>query len=226
MTIVAIIPARGGSKGLPNKNLLEVGDLTLLARSILTAQNVEDVESVFVSSDSKDILDEAIRYGAIPINRPSEFASDMASSESALLHAVESLEVRPEIVVFMQVTTPFSSSLDISRAIDLVKLGSFDSVFSARKTHANLWEREPSGRAIPTNRPQGPRLRRQDIDPQFEETGGFYVFTTTGFVSNSNRFFGRVGIVEVSERLHVDIDSEDDLELARYLWSKLPDSKT
>ena len=113
--IAAIIPARGGSKGIPNKNIINFCGKPLIAWSILQALAVEKISSVWVTSDSEEILEIAQSYGALAIKRPSEISGNDASSESAWLHAInyiEGLGKKIDLVIGMQATSPLRASSD------------------------------------------------------------------------------------------------------------------
>lgn len=225
--VIAVIPARAGSKGIPGKNLLKVGGYSLVARAIRTANAAKLVDQVFVSTDGEAIAKEATDNGASVVERPAELANDTASSESAILHAIESWAkegLYPEVVVFIQPTSPFIDPDAIDRAVARVLSGSEDCVFAAFETYAFLWE-EGSDGATGVNHDKSHRPRRQDRDPHFMETGAFYVFNTKGFLEAKHRFFGRVGIEKVSEKFAVEIDDLDQLETARLLASEF-DSKS
>ena len=117
---VAIIPARGGSKGIPDKNLQHVGGIPLLVRTIHALQRSSSVSAVYVSTDSESIARLASAYGAKVIMRPNDLSSDSASSESALLHAIEVIESRgqhPTSIVFAQCTSPFIEPADVDGVI-------------------------------------------------------------------------------------------------------------
>lgn len=225
--VIAVIPARAGSKGIPGKNLLKVGGYSLVARAIRTANAAKLVDNVFVSTDGEAIAKEATDNGASVVERPAELANDTASSESAILHAIESWAkegLYPEVVVFIQPTSPFIDPDAIDRAVARVLSGSEDCVFAAFETYAFLWEERSDG-ATGVNHDKSHRPRRQDRDPHFMETGAFYVFNTKGFLEAKHRFFGRVGIEKVSEKFAVEIDDLDQLETARLLASEF-DSKS
>jgi N-acylneuraminate cytidylyltransferase len=151
------------------------------------------------------------------VRRPEALYGDTASSEAALLHtldALDALDAAPEILVFIQATSPFIDPADLDAAIARVDAGECDVVFSARPTHAFLW-RDGAGGAEGVNHDASKRLRRQDSEPQFQETGAFYVMRAEGFRAAGFRFFGRVGIAAVAELTSMEIDSFDDLVLAR-----------
>ncbi len=214
--VCAIIPARGGSKGVPRKNLRLLGGEPLIGRAVRTLREVRGINAVIVSTDDEEIADVARGNGALVIDRPRGLAGDMASSESALRHALDELGsygAVPDITVFVQATSPFISSVDVERAIALVRGDSADVAFSVAASHAHLWVDGPGG---PTgvNHDSSVRLRRQDRRPEFVETGAFYVMRTTGFLEHGHRFFGRLSMVEVDPADALEIDSTDDFTLA------------
>lgn len=211
--VIAVIPARGGSQGVPGKNLKKVGGVSLVARAVAAAIAAESIDAVYVSTDDPAIAAAARSAGATVIERPREISGDSASSESALLHALESLPSAPEVLVFLQATSPFIDPIDLDAAVARVLEDESDVVFAARKTHAFLWRLTEAG-AVGINHDASFRLRRQDLEPQFQETGAFYVMAAKGFRAAEYRFFGRIGVSIVDELTAIDIDSADDLELA------------
>lgn len=217
---VAIIPARGGSKGVPRKNLRRVGGVPLVARAVRAAAAASAIDLVVVTTDDDDIADVASAAGARIVRRPAEISGDTASSESAVLHALDELEsggVHIETVVFVQATSPFIPSEGIDEAVALVRAGRFDSVFAAHETYGFLWRRGDGGGAEAINHDAARRPRRQDREPHYLETGAFYAFTVWGFRASRHRFFGRIGIVEVPERTAIEIDDEEQLAVASAL---------
>lgn len=214
---VAIIPARGGSKGVPRKNLLRVGGVSLVERAIRAATAAERVDLVVVSTDDDEIAELAAAAGARVIRRPAEISGDTASSESAVVHALDALESAGETVgaiVFIQATSPFIPSGSIDEAVTHIHEDRFDSVFSAHETYGFLWRRDESGMAAAINHDAAHRPRRQDREPHYLETGAFYVFQADGFRRGGHRFFGRIGIVEVPELSAVEIDDAQQLAVA------------
>ena len=221
---VAIIPARGGSQGLPGKNVARVGGMPLIARAVHAALAAHRIGRVVVTTDDAEIADAAAAAGAEVVTRPAELANATASSESALLHALEALsEGRaglPEtpVTVFIQATSPFIDPADLDAAIDRVASGERDVVFSAAPTHVFLWRVDAgSDRAVGVNHDAAHRPRRQDRQPEFAETGAFYVFGTEAFRRAGHRFFGRIGIQPVPPDHAIEIDDSGDLERARAL---------
>jgi N-acylneuraminate cytidylyltransferase len=216
MGVVAIIPARGGSKGVPGKNLRRVGGRSLVARAVDAALAASSIDRVLVSTDDAAIAAEAFAAGADVLDRPSGIAGDTATSEAAVLHALGSLTLRPEVTVFVQATSPFIDPTDLDAAVSRVLAGAEDVVFAATRTHAFLWRPDPDG-ASGVNHDPSFRPRRQDRDAQFQETGAFYVMRTAGFLAAGFRFFGRVGIAEVDPARALEIDTERELEVASLL---------
>jgi YrbI family 3-deoxy-D-manno-octulosonate 8-phosphate phosphatase len=213
--VAAVIPARGGSKGVPGKNVARVGGVPLVARAVRSALSA-GVDPVYVSTDDTAIAEAATASGALVIERPAELAGDTASSEAALLHALEAMPVRPEILVFLQATSPFLDSAALARAVDRVAAGTEDVVFSAFETYAFLWRNGEQG-AEGVNHDASFRPRRQDREPHYQETGAFYVLRVPGFLEARHRFFGRVGIEEVPEGSAIEIDTPAELATARAL---------
>lgn len=214
--VVAIIPARGGSKGVPGKNTRRVGGVPLVARAVLAARDARLVDTVFVSTDASDVAEISQAFGAGVIERPDELATDTSTSESALLHALDELDkdgVRPDILVFLQATSPFISPEDLDDAIERVILGESDVVFSAVETHAFLWSATDDG-AVAVNHDAATRPRRQDRDTQYQETGAFYVMRVDGFRRTGHRFFGRIGMGAVHPSTALEIDTESELDAA------------
>ncbi len=223
--VVAVIPARGGSKGIPGKNLRRVAGRSLIERAVDACRAADSVEQVFVSTEDPAIAAAATSAGAAVLVRPAALAGDTASSESALLNAVEQLAARggaPDVLVFVQCTSPFVDPADLDRAVAMVTRSEADAVFAAVPTHAFLWRADAPTGAGPglvsgLNHDPTDRRRRQDIPPDYRETGAFYVLDTARFLATGRRFCGRVAPVLVAERGAIDIDTEHDLALARAL---------
>lgn len=216
--VVAIIPARGGSKGVPGKNLRRVGGRSLVERAVDACRAARLVDEVYVSTDDAQIAAAAEAAGGTVIMRPAELSDDTASSESALLHALDQLtrvSDQAEILVFVQCTSPFIMPDDLDRAAELLVHDHADSVFSAVATYDFLW-RATDGFGLVTGQNHDPavRFRRQEREPDFRETGAFYVMSVAGFKAARHRFFGRTAVVEVPELTAVDVDHLHDLALA------------
>jgi len=214
---VAIIPARGGSKGVPGKNLRPVGGVALVARAVRAAVAAPSIDLVVVTTDDGEIAATARREGAVVVERPAELASDTATSESALRHALEELAARGErfdVCVFVQCTSPFIDPSDIAATAALVTAGDHDSAFTATEHHGFLWRPGALGMEG-VNHDAAVRQRRQDRAPELLESGAVYAMRVDGFLAADHRFFGRIGAHVVPAWRAVEIDTDDDLELAR-----------
>ena len=221
---VAIIPARGGSKGVPGKNLRPVGGVALVARAVRAAVAAPSIDVVAVTTDDDEIAMTARREGAVVIDRPAELASDTATSESALRHALEELASRGErfdVCVFVQCTSPFIDPTDIDATAALVAAGDVDSAFTATEHHGFVWRPGALGMEG-VNHDAAVRQRRQDREPELLETGAVYAMRVDGFLAADHRFFGRIGAHVVPAWRAVEIDTVDDLELARAIVAADP----
>jgi CMP-N-acetylneuraminic acid synthetase len=216
-----VIPARGGSKGVPGKNIRPVNGLPLISYVIDVAKKVKNVTSVVVSTDDARISEIAVNHGAIVIDRPHELSGDTASSESALIHCLESLKDEkgylPEVVVFMQCTSPLTIAEDVEGIIKLIAQEGADSAFTAVPFHGFLWAIDFDGSARAINHESEIRLRRQDRTAEYRETGAVYGFRPLKFLSAKHRFFGKTMMHVVSSDRSLDIDDLVDFKIAEVL---------
>jgi CMP-N-acetylneuraminic acid synthetase len=220
MKIVAIIPARGGSKGTPRKNLEPIGNIPLIARSILVATGADMIDKVFVSTDDSEIAKVADRYGATVIIRPAELAVDTSLSEEAIMHVLDIIDP-PDTIVFLQCTSPFTTSADIDAAVRLFIDQKADSLVSVVHTHGFLWKKNRQGYAEAVNHNASVRPRRQDLEPQYLENGAIYVMNVEGFRNWKHRFFGNIAIYEMTQDKFIEIDTPFDMYLAQMMdWHK------
>ena len=218
--VIAVIPARGGSKGVLGKNLRRVAGRSLVQRAVDACVATGSIGMTYVSTDDPGIASAARMAGAEVIERPADLSGDTASSESALLHALDQLAAtgaEPEILVFVQCTSPFIAPGDLERAVDMVSSGRAESVFAAVRTYEFLWRSGADGQATGINHDAAYRPRRQEREPHFRETGAFYVMSVAGFRAARHRFFGRTAVLEVPELTAVEIDHDHDLILASAL---------
>jgi YrbI family 3-deoxy-D-manno-octulosonate 8-phosphate phosphatase len=225
--VVAVVPARGGSKGIPGKNVAPVAGVSLVGRAVRACRGADRVTRVVVSTDAEDIAAEARRHGAEVVVRPADLASDTASSESALLHALDTVEERhgqlTDVLLFVQATSPFLTTHDIDGVVSAVLDGGADSAFTASPFHGFVWRgiREEGQSVVVAaegvNHDSAERLRRQDRPEEFLETGAAYAMRAQGFRDKNHRFFGNVAAVPVDPARTLEIDDPADLERARAL---------
>ncbi len=216
---VAVIPARGGSKGIPRKNLIELCGKPLVAWSILQARAARGVDSVWVSSDSDEILDVAAAHGARPIKRPAEIAGDTASSESAWRHALDVIEsggTRVTRVLGMQPTSPIREPSDIEGALHQFEREQLDSMLSCCEVEDFfIWKVPADGQPAGVNHDHRQRLRRQSIEKRYLENGSFYVFKPQLVREHDNRLGGRMGIYVMAKHKMFQIDNLEDVKLCQ-----------
>lgn len=221
LNIVCIIPARGGSKGIPKKNIIDVAGKPLIAWSIEQAQNSKYLRNhVYISSDCDEILEVAQKYGANIIKRPDDISGDKASSESALFHAIFEIEKnnnKVDLVVFLQATSPLRESKDIDNAIDELIEKEFDSLFSASELEDFfIWTYDADKNLTSLNYDFLNRKRRQDVSAQFVENGSIYVFKPKVLFDHNNRLGGKIGMSLMENWKMYEIDSLEDKALCEY----------
>ena len=217
---LALIPARGGSKGVPGKNLRPVGGVPLLARCVRAARASRRLGAVWVSSDDPAIGGLAEREGAGWLRRPAAIAGDRASSESALVHGLEQLGARgplPPLFVFLQCTSPFTSGDQIDAVVAALQDSDAAMALSVMPWHGFLWRSDPAGHGVGVNHDQSrPRQRRQDLAPTYLETGAIYAIRTAAFLQQQTRFVQPVLPVPIDAPAP-EVDTEGDLALCECL---------
>ena len=206
---VTLIPARGGSKGITKKNIVDIGGKPLIAYAIEASIKSNSAET-WVSTEDDEIAKISRKYGAKVIKRPEEIATDDATSESVLLHFTkESNDF--DIIILLQATCPFVHGSDIDKALTLMK--KYDSVISVSKFDQLLWIGSKAMYDI------NDRQRRQNYEQKYVETGSVFVTTKTSLLKSQNRISGKVGFLEVPKWRSLDIDTYEDLELARKIMN-------
>ncbi|NEQ11729.1 MAG: acylneuraminate cytidylyltransferase family protein [Moorea sp. SIO4E2] len=197
-------------------------DKPLIAHSILDAKESNLIDKIYVSTDDAEIAEISKEYGAEIIERPEELASDKASSESALIHAtyeIEKIGIYPELIVFLQCTSPIRAGTDIDNAIKKIQSTNADSLLSVSPSHRFLWE-EVNGVVKSINYDYCNRKRRQDMNPQYVENGSIYIFKPWVLKEFSNRLGGKISMFVMNEAASWEIDSLTDFEIAESLLKK------
>lgn len=223
--VVAVIPARGGSKGLPGKNLLPLAGKPLIAHTIEAARRCPLIDRVLVSTDDPAIAAVARQFGAeAPFLRPPELARDDTPTEPVLQHAVEWLEreegYRVDVVVFFQPTDVFRTQALVNSVVRrLLDDDSLDSVFAAYKTHKNFWRRvNGAWMRLAPDIAYGPRQSRE---PLYREDTGLACATRARFIKAGRRLGDRVDLVVTDDVCSgVDIHDEFDFWLAERILSE------
>lgn len=221
MSTVAIIPARGGSKGIPRKNLLPLCGKPLIGWTIEAARAARCVDRVVVSTDDAEIRTVARQFGADVVWRPTEISGDQASSEAALLQALELLRdtehYEPARIVFLQCTSPLTSHEDIEGTVAALEAQRADSAVAVTDFHYFLWRESGAGDVVGINHDKSVRLLRQQREPNYRETGAVYVMRTAGFRESKHRFFGKTAHYVMPAGRCWEIDEPVDVTIAEVL---------
>jgi CMP-N-acetylneuraminic acid synthetase len=226
MTVAAFIFARGGSKGLPGKNIRRLGGKPLIAWSIEHARAVTRIGRVIVSTDSEEIAAVARDFGAeVPFMRPPELASDDSPEWLAWRHALaflhESEGRMPEVMVSVPATAPLRSSLDLENCLDEFAKGDADVVITVTDAHRNPWfnmvKKNADGSVGLVMQPASDVSRRQDAPPVFDMATVAYVARSQFVMQQMGVFSGRVRAVKIPVEQAIDIDTLFDFELAEFL---------
>jgi len=219
MKTIAIVPARGGSKAIPKKNIMPFCGHPLIAWTIAAARGCPAIDRVYVSTDCPEITEVSRRYGAEVIRRPDDLSGDRATSESALIHVCRELEkqgIVPERIVFLQATSPVRESAELAGALEHFERAGLDSLFSASVPEDLLVWWEERGQLKSLNYDYRSRKRRQDAEDTGRlliETGSFYITKTRLLLESGNRLGGRIGAWIVPVWKSWEIDSADGLSL-------------
>ncbi|MFI2372946.1 cytidylyltransferase domain-containing protein [Streptomyces sp. NPDC018833] len=246
MTVLAVIPARGGSKGVPAKNLAHVAGVPLVARAVRACLDAPLITHVAVSTDDADIAAAARGAGAEVVLRPAAIAGDTATSESAVLHAMDTHEAvhgEPvDVVLLVQCTSPFITREDIEGVARAVVEDGADSAVTVAPFHGFVWRKSEdadaagasaeqavgstavlveattaTGSGYGVNHDASFRPRRQDRPQDFLETGAAYAMNAAGFREAGHRFFGRTALVRSDPARVLEVDDPHDLARARAL---------
>jgi len=225
MRTVAIIGARAGSKGLPNKNILPLAGKPLIAHTIQHALDSGVCEAVIVSTESETIAEVARKYGARVVARPPELAEDFVPAEPVIKHALETYEqeqgARCDIVVYLQTTDVFRKPEWIRECVErLAANADLDSVFSAHKTHKNFWRHTADG-YLRVWKPTLTYPPRQAQDHLYREDTGVACASRASLIRAGQRIGPRVEIVANDEfATSIDIHTEFDLWLAEQVMAR------
>ncbi|ONI46073.1 acylneuraminate cytidylyltransferase [Candidatus Epulonipiscioides gigas] len=220
MEILAIIPARGGSKGLPGKNIKILGDKPLIAHTIIAAKESKFISRSIVSTDSSKIANIAKNFGAeIPFIRPDYLATDEATSVDVVLHLLQELKKDnyvPDFVCLLQCTSPFRNSTDIDSSVEKCLNTNFDACYSVSKVSSSpYWMKVFDGEKLSSFMDNKTILRRQDLPMIYELNGAIYFVKTSELIKNKSLHLSNATGYIMPEDRSIDIDSALDFELAK-----------
>ena len=220
--ILALITARGGSKGIPDKNIKLLGSKPLIAWTINEVNKSKYIDRCILSSDSEKIISVAKEFGCeVPFVRPEEFATDTSSSIDVILHALENINEKFDYLMLLQPTSPFRTVINIDKVIEQTVDSNIELMISVAKVkkHPSYLYKIENNKLIPyieTNK----QLRRQDMPATYEHNGAIY-FSTTDFIKKNKTYNIKDAVgYEMFGSTNLDIDTIEDLEYAEYLISR------
>ena len=228
--IVTIIPARGGSKGVPRKNIRLLNGKPLVVYTIEASLNSGVIDREFVSTDDQEIAKVSKKFGAEVIDRPKGLAGDKVTLEPVIKHALDYLEEKenyiPDFVSCIQPTSPLLKLEIVRECIDKVISQGFDSCITAFLPETYEWKWRPvsdeSGKEnhFEPEVPVMKRVVRQDLPKVFHENGAFYITKTSLFREIGHRWGGKMAIVEMGEEDSLQIDSEYQFWLIEQIFKR------
>ena len=226
MKYIVLICARGGSKGLPGKNIKPLNGIPLIGWSINIAKQVDRVSRIIVSTDSEEIAKVALKYGAeVPFMRPKDLAQDDSPEWLVWRHAIKYVESHEgediDAIVVLPVTAPLRSVKDVDTCIDLFEEGGVDSVITVseanRSPYFNMTVNDDSGYASLVISPENQIIRRQDAPEVFDMTTVAYVVNTNAVKLSNGVFKGKVKSIVIPQERSIDIDTLLDFKIAECL---------
>ena len=224
---IAIIPARGGSTRIKNKNLKKVGNQSLILNSIMTCKKSGLFDEIIVSTDSAKIANESRKSSSIIHKRSEVNSSSIASTESViseLMNDLPELFNKQTLIYLIQCTAPFLLEKDLKESFNLIKRNEYqiNCLISGYFFYKFIWEKNSKNNSWePINYKPINRPRSQDKTPLFIENGAFYVFGSTNFKLTNCRIHGKVGEYAMEEIRSLDIDNKSDLEFANLISNYL-----
>ena len=211
---IAIIPARGGSKGIPNKNIKIFFGKPLIYWSIKAALESKSIDKVFVSSDSIKILKLSSKFGAEIVKRPKSISGDKATTESAMLHLLKKLDYKDiKTICLLQPTSPLRQKNDIDNAYNEFYRGKYSSLFSGSELEDFLiWKRTKRGQLKSINYNYKKRGRRQDRELEYVENGSIYI-SKPSLIFKNNRLGGKIGFYQMHFWQTFELDNIEEWKL-------------
>jgi len=218
-TIIAVIPARSGSKRIKNKNMKIFCGKPLIYWTIKAAKESKLIEKVYVTSDSSRILNYSKKLDVFTIKRPTKLSNNNIMPDHAILHAYEQINIKCEYIVSLQPTSPLRTGVDIDNSISIIRKTKADSLTSVTASHTFLWEKK--GKFYkPNNFDYLNRPRSQDSS-FLKENGAILITKPKILIKNKNRLGGNISIFEMDKKKSIDVDTIYDFKLAEIIMKKL-----
>lgn len=225
--VLGLISARGGSKGLPGKNIYPVCGLPLIAWTILAARKARLIDRLILSSDDQAIIDVAKYYGCeVPFSRPENLATDEATSVDVAVHALETLPEKYDLLVLLQPTSPLRTAEDIDGAVQLLldtQAPSVVSVAISNKSPYWMLQIDENGSLEPLLSSEVRPKRRQDAPCIFLPNGAVYVVSSAVFLEQRNFLLPGTRPWIMPERRSIDIDLLEDIQYLEWLCRSHPE---
>ncbi|MEN4045781.1 acylneuraminate cytidylyltransferase family protein [Sulfurimonas sp. NWX367] len=223
-TFLAIIPARGGSKRLPRKNVLDLAGKPLISWSIEAAKQSKYIDEVVVSSDDDEVLNIAKEQNASIMKRPVKLATDTATTFEVVEHLIKNFEKQYTYIILLQPTSPLRKSEDIDKAIEFLHTKNADAVISVcEMEHSPLWSNTlPKDKSMATFlHKEILNKRSQDLETYYRLNGSIYIIKVAKLLEKKSFFLkDNIYAYVMDQKKSIDIDTKLDLEIANYLLSK------
>ncbi|MDC0208115.1 acylneuraminate cytidylyltransferase family protein [Nitrosopumilus sp.] len=216
MEILAIIPARGGSKGIPFKNIIKIGGKPLLYYTVNAALKSKLITRTIVSTDNEKISKIAKFYGSEVIKRPKKLSGDKIGLEPTISHVLDSLNEKekyvPDLIIILQNTSPLRNSRHIDEALKLLIKNKFDSILSGFSYYTFLWNYKNNNTVKSITYTPEKRPNHQNMKEQLYENGALFVSTIDAFKNSNCRISGKIGFYKMPIELSYNIDTLEDLK--------------
>jgi CMP-N,N'-diacetyllegionaminic acid synthase len=215
-SFLAIIPARGNSKRIKDKNIRIFNGKPLIYWTIVAALKSKFIDEVYVTSDDKRILEISNQYAANTITRPKKLSGPVIHGDIAMKHAYLKINKKFDYIIMLQPTCPLRTSKNIDEAIKIILNKNYDSLLSVNLDTSFIWKKEKNFyKSINYNFRQRPR--KQDVK-FYKENGAIYITKTKILLKNNNRLGGKIGIYNMKYEVSVDIDTLSDFKIAEYYF--------
>ena len=228
MKYCAIIPARGGSKGIKNKNIAIINGVPLIKYTMMHATDCKKIDSIILTSDDKKIFNTCKDYKCLFIKRQKNISDDHASLEKVIDHTIKYMKKKNiyiENIILLQPTSPIRFKNDILKSIKFYEKNKLDSLFSSVNFHSLFWKKLLTKKILPVNYNPFKRKNRQNMNEYLIENGAIYIFKTKIFEKRKSRLFGKIGSFLMKKISIFEIDDKSDLNDVKKIINDYPELK-